>query len=85
MQSWIGEMCRAVKAGAPRQLVGIGSEGFLGNDSPLKAQNPADWAGNEGQNFVANAQDPCVDYVGIHVWPGAAGGGRARSRRATPP
>jgi mannan endo-1,4-beta-mannosidase len=28
--------------------------------------NPADWASKEGQNFVANMQDPCIDYVGMH-------------------
>jgi hypothetical protein len=63
MQGWISEMCQHVKSVAPKQLVGIGYEGFYGAGSGKENLNPADWASREGQNFVANAQDPCIDYV----------------------
>jgi mannan endo-1,4-beta-mannosidase len=67
MQSWISEMCAHVKSVAPNQLVGIGYEGFYGPDSGKMALNPgvggSDWAAKEGQNFLANMQDPCIDYV----------------------
>jgi mannan endo-1,4-beta-mannosidase len=66
MQSWISEMCQHVKAVAPRHLVGIGYEGFYGPESGRTQLNPglgSDWASKEGQDFVRNAADPCIDYV----------------------
>lgn len=49
------------------------AEGFYGVGSPQVGLNPggvgSTWASQEGQNFVQNAQIPCVDYVGVHVWP----------------
>ena len=71
MQSWVSEMCQFTKSVAPKQLVGMGYEGFYGVTASAAQQklNPADWASREGQNFVANMQDPCIDYVGMHVWP----------------
>tara|TARA_B110000902_G_scaffold246350_1_gene301381 strand:+ start:1373 stop:1867 length:495 start_codon:yes stop_codon:yes gene_type:complete len=27
------------------------------------------WASKEGQDFLQNADTPCVDFVGVHVWP----------------
>ncbi len=52
-----------------------------GPDSGRTGLNPglggSDWAAKEGQNFVANSQIPCIDYVGLHVWPGVRRGRRA--------
>jgi len=73
MQSWVSEMCAAVKAAAPRHLVSIGYEGFFGPASSKLSENPglggSDWASREGQDFTQNNLDPCVDFVGIHAWP----------------
>ena len=67
MQAWISEMCTHVKSVAPNHLVGIGYEGFFGPESGRTQLNPglggSDWASKEGQNFVKNMQDPCIDYV----------------------
>jgi len=73
MHKWIERTCKYLKTQDPNHLVGIGYEGFYGPDSGRTADNPglggSDWASREGQDFVANNQIPCVDYVGIHVWP----------------
>merc|ERR1712238_196367 len=69
MQGWIEEMCSFVKNIDSNHLIGIGYEGFYGPNSPLKHNNPDDWASNEGQNFIENHLTWCVDYVGFHVWP----------------
>jgi len=69
MQNWIEQMCGALKDVDPNHLVSIGYEGFYGPDSEHKDRNPAEWAENEGQDFVANNQVPCIDYVGFHIWP----------------
>jgi len=69
MQSWINEMCSYVKSVDSNHMVGIGQEGFHGPGSDLKDSNPATWAAREGQDFVSNHQEWCVDYVGFHVWP----------------
>ena len=73
MQRWIERMCSKFKSVAPNQLVGIGYEGFYGPDSGKTNLNPglggSKWASQEGQDFIANSQTQCIDYVGIHVWP----------------
>jgi len=69
MQEWIEDMCNFVKDIDPTHLIGIGYEGFYGPDSPLKMHNPADWASQEGQDFITNHKTWCVDYVGFHIWP----------------
>lgn len=67
MQSWIEDVCAHVKSIDGNHMVGIGQEGFT--SKPLDDGNPAPWAANEGQDFVANHAVGCIDYVGFHVWP----------------
>jgi hypothetical protein len=60
----IGDICSFIKSVAPNQLVGLGYEGFYGPGAG--GLNPADWASREGQNYVANSEIPCIDYVSLH-------------------
>jgi len=73
MQTWIERTCAAFKQNAPNHLVGIGTEGFYGPESGQLSANPglggSTWASREGQDFLRNANTPCVDFVGVHVWP----------------
>ena len=69
----IERTCAAFKQNAPNHLVGIGTEGFYGPESGQLSANPglggSTWASREGQDFLRNANTPCVDFVGVHVWP----------------
>ena len=59
-----------VKSQAPRQLVTIGSEGFFGPSTPaLLKYNPQEWAGDVGQDFVANNAAEGIDFATPHSWP----------------
>ena len=59
-----------VKSQAPRQLVTIGSEGFFGPSTPaLLKYNPQEWAGDVGQDFVANNAAEGIDFATLHSWP----------------
>ncbi|KAK3281273.1 hypothetical protein CYMTET_10927 [Cymbomonas tetramitiformis] len=74
MQSWIEDICSAVKTEGTKQMVSIGTEGFYGPDSPKRKYNPGEhndnqWASKEGQDFVTNSQTACIDFASIHVWP----------------
>lgn len=69
LQSWVEEMCAFVKSVDDNHLVGLGLEGFYGPGSGNEGRNPAEWATDEGQDFIENHLPKCVDYVGIHVWP----------------
>jgi mannan endo-1,4-beta-mannosidase len=73
MQAWIEKTCAAFKAIDANHLIGVGHEGFHGVGSGMEDRNPGNggsrWAAREGQDFLRNAATPCVDYVGVHVWP----------------
>ena len=77
MQGWIEEMAAYAKALSPRQLVALGSEGFLcsGTDcshadsgfstSPIIAE----WAGSQGVDFVRNNEPSYLDVAVYHARP----------------
>ena len=77
MQGWIEEMAAYAKALSPRQLVALGSEGFLcsGTDcshadsgfstSPILAE----WAGSQGVDFVRNNEPSNLDVAVYHARP----------------
>ncbi|KAK9820359.1 hypothetical protein WJX72_009412 [[Myrmecia] bisecta] len=69
LQAWIEEMSAYVKGLDPHHLVTIGEEGFWAEDVPQAASNPADWAGQTGQNFTINHMPATIDFATVHVWP----------------
>jgi len=70
MQAWLKDMARHVRSLDPNHLITIGSEGFYGASTPaLLKYNPAEWAGDMGQDFVANTDIPEVDFATVHAWP----------------
>jgi hypothetical protein len=71
---WVGAVAPAVKKMAPNQLLTIGEEGFYGRGGPRADVNPGgpdSWAGDEGQDFLADHASPAIDFFSIHMWPGA--------------
>ena len=54
-KTWIAETAAAIKRRAPKQLVTIGHEGWIGTDSVAL--------------FEEIHTDANVDYVTIHIWP----------------
>jgi mannan endo-1,4-beta-mannosidase len=62
-------MAAYVKAQAPNQLVTVGSEGFFARGSRWEAANPANWAADMGQDFMANNAVAGIDFATLHVWP----------------
>ena len=89
IRDWVASVAPAVKALAPKLLLTIGEEGFYGRGSPAAASNPGgadSWAGDEGQDFVADHSVNGIDFWAIHMWPGTKKiggereeeGGRAR-------
>mmetsp|Transcript_12908 Transcript_12908/g.24418 ORF Transcript_12908/g.24418 Transcript_12908/m.24418 type:complete len:540 (-) Transcript_12908:1800-3419(-) len=82
LQNWIREMSLYVKKLDPNHLVTIGSEGFyardyVGKDEESKLDesfviddiNPASWAAQTGQDFVANHMLDSIDFATVHLWP----------------
>jgi mannan endo-1,4-beta-mannosidase len=64
LNQWYSTMAAYVRSQDPNHLVSTGSEGFfLGSN----ADNPADWAGQSGQDFAANNAD--MDFAVTHAWP----------------
>ena len=69
MQNWIEEMSTYLKTIDPNHLVTIGSEGFFARGTSLGYLNPQDWAGDMGQDFIANHAFKGIDFSTVHVWP----------------
>lgn len=70
LQGWLRDMARHVRSLDPNHLITIGSEGFYGASTPaLMKYNPAEWAGDMGQDFVANTDIPEIDFATVHAWP----------------
>lgn len=66
LTAWADEMTRHVKSLAPRQLAGVGDEGFFCDDPAS-----SDWTVNcgEGVDSVALAKLPAVDVMSYHLYP----------------
>eukprot|EP00877_Chromochloris_zofingiensis_P009295 jgi/Chrzof1/4619/Cz14g20070.t1 len=70
LQAWLEEMGAFVKTLDPNHMLTIGSEGFYGSGTPdLLQYNPAAWAKDMGQDFVANTNIKTVDFATVHAWP----------------
>ncbi|QDZ21967.1 glycoside hydrolase [Chloropicon primus] len=80
LQEWIEEMSLYVKKLDPNHLVTVGGEGFFAGPSKdgsapegaldgIEAANPAGWAAQTGQDFVANHLPETIDFATIHLWP----------------
>lgn len=71
LDTWISSMASFVKTIDPNHLLTVGEEGFFSNETPEQEANPSgnnSWAGDQGQNFIANHADEHIDYAGIHMW-----------------
>ncbi|KAK9815739.1 hypothetical protein WJX72_008765 [[Myrmecia] bisecta] len=68
--AWVNKMAPFVKSLDSNHLLTIGEEGFYGPSTPdLAAQaNPAYWAVDEGQDFIADYSSPALDFIGFHSW-----------------
>ncbi len=66
--NWVKEMSSFVKQNAPKQLVGVGDEGFF-------ARQSSDWMynGSEGVDFDAFIRVPTIDFGTFHLYPDAWG------------
>ncbi|RYD97230.1 MAG: beta-mannosidase, partial [Sphingobacteriales bacterium] len=53
--AWISTTAAFIKSRAPRQLVALGHEGYIGTEGM--------------ELFEAAHRDPNVDYLTIHIWP----------------
>ena len=77
MQGWIEEMAAVAKAFSPRQLVALGSEGFLcsGTDCSVadsgfsSSPSIAEWAARQGVDFVRNNEPSNLDVAVYHARP----------------
>ena len=84
LYEWQKAMSRELKVLAPRQLVGLGGDGFyygeddtdVGYDAYMRNPRPANdpfWYVHEGNDFLSAAALPSVDVVGCHLHPLAGG------------
>mmetsp|Transcript_30278 Transcript_30278/g.64759 ORF Transcript_30278/g.64759 Transcript_30278/m.64759 type:complete len:546 (-) Transcript_30278:376-2013(-) len=83
LQSWVEEMSLFVKSLDPNHLVTVGSEGFFAREDYPGAReedkvsdlfavdevNPASWAAQTGQDFLANHRLEGIDFATVHLWP----------------
>ena len=81
LQAWIEDLSAFVKKIDANHLVTIGSEGFFASNATamedrsedripsLADANPANWAAQTGQDFVANHLPDTVDFATLHLWP----------------
>ena len=80
LYEWQKAMSRELKVLAPRQLVGLGGDGFyfgeddtdVGYDAYMRNPRPLNdpfWYVHEGNDFLSAAALPSVDVVGYHLHP----------------
>mmetsp|Transcript_3457 Transcript_3457/g.9023 ORF Transcript_3457/g.9023 Transcript_3457/m.9023 type:complete len:445 (-) Transcript_3457:898-2232(-) len=83
LQFWTWEMAAYLKRLDPNHLVTVGSEGFFAREDYPGAReedkvsdlfavdevNPASWAAQTGQDFVANHRLEGIDFATVHLWP----------------
>lgn len=76
--AWADRTSKLVRRLAPRQLVAVGDEGFLG-----EAGNPDyPYSDYEGNNWSALTNLPAIDYGTLHLYPDAWKGGLSVPERA---
>ncbi|KAJ0979186.1 hypothetical protein J5N97_014660 [Dioscorea zingiberensis] len=72
LQEWIEEMAYHVKSIDRKHLLEIGVEGFYGPSTQERLQeNPNNFAGQVGTDFIRNHQALGIDFASVHVYPDA--------------
>lgn len=75
MRAWVDDTAALVKSLAPRQLVGLGDEGFdtmvLPYDAPLWERRRLDDVFDRPTSFHRNLASPHVDFGTVHLYPEA--------------
>lgn len=72
VQAWVAEMAAFVKKLAPKQLLGVGDEGFAtfldnADSSDLVKTNPGSWSAITGDSVSLQATRG-IDYHSTHMW-----------------
>jgi hypothetical protein len=72
VQAWVKEMAAFVKSIAPKQMVGVGDEGFAtfindADSQTLVDSNPGSWSAITGDSYsLQNTRG--IDYHSTHMW-----------------
>ncbi|KAK9866630.1 hypothetical protein WJX84_008538 [Apatococcus fuscideae] len=69
IQGFIDSMASFIKGIDQNHMVTTGEEGFFAAGDPAVSGNPADWAGQTGQDFRNNHMSKNIDWATVHLWP----------------